>query len=140
MIVRKSMPHSTHKVVPRAIRKCTDLCAPVWHDCLMGKLGKPTAAVVADNIARILTYRGMDATAAAKLLGVKPFQVKRLMAADHAMTLRTLDRLAEVFGLEPYQLLIPGLDAGNPQVLRVLSAAEQRLYEALEAARANGRA
>ena len=55
------------------------------------------------------------------------------------MTLRTLDILATAFGLEPYQLLIPGLDPANPQILRILSASEQRLYEALEAARANGR-
>lgn len=105
----------------------------------MVKLGKTTAAVVADNIGRILAHRGIDPAGAAKLLGVKPFQVRRLISADHAMTLRTLDRLAEAFCLEPYQLLIPGLDPGNPQVLRILSAAEERLYRALEDARANGK-
>jgi predicted transcriptional regulator len=105
----------------------------------MGKIGKPTAAVVADNVARILAHRGLDPAGAAKLLKVTTFQVNRLISANHSMTLRTLDRLAEAFGLEPYQLLVPGLDAGNPQVLRILSASEERLYKALEEARANGK-
>ena len=105
----------------------------------MGKLGKPSAELVADKIARIIAHRRLDVAGAAKLLKVRPFQVTRLMGANHAMTLRTLDRLAEAFGMEPYQLLVPGLNAGNPQVLRVLSASEERLYKALEEARANGK-
>ena len=100
---------------------------------------KPTHAIVADNLTRIIKARGLTPQDTAKLLKVKPFQVTRFLAANHSMTLRTLDKLAEAFGYEPYQLLIPGLDPHNPQILRALSASEQRLYEALEAARANGR-
>ncbi len=100
---------------------------------------KPTHTVVAENLARIIEHRRLSPSDTAKLLKVKPFQVTRFLAANHSMTLRTLDRLAEAFGYEPYQLLIPGLDPANPQILRMLSPAEQRLYAALEAAIANGR-
>lgn len=36
--------------------------------------------------------------------------------------------------MEPYQLLIPELDPANPQILRILSNAEARLYEAFHEA------
>lgn len=91
--------------------------------------------VVADNLRRIFKHRGLASPDAAKLLGVKPFQIDRFLAAEHAMTLRTLGRLADKLGFEAYQLLVPGLDAGNPQILRVLSASEQELYRALDRVR-----
>ena len=112
-----------------------------WQGCdngCMEERTKSTHDVVADNLRRIAVYRCLSDADAAKMLGVKTFVWKRILAADHAMTLKTLDRLARVFGYEPYQLVIPDLDPANPQVLRILSAVEQRLYEALEAARANG--
>jgi hypothetical protein len=64
--------------------------------------------------------------------------VGRILAAKHKAQLDTVEVLAEVFGVEPYQLLVPGLDAKNPQVLRSLSPAEERLYKALEEARKPG--
>ena len=36
--------------------------------------------------------------------------------------------LAKVFDVLPWQLLIPGLDPQNPQVLRSMNPAEEALY------------
>ena len=64
--------------------------------------------------------------------------VGRILKQKHKVTMTTLAALADACGVEPYQMLIPGLNPGNPQVLRALSAAEERLYKALEDARKNG--
>jgi transcriptional regulator with XRE-family HTH domain len=64
--------------------------------------------------------------------------IGRVLAAKHRVQIDTLQALAEAFDVEPYQLLIPGLNARNPQVLRSLSPAEERLYKALEDARKAG--
>lgn len=100
---------------------------------------KPSQIVIAENLRHLLDHRALGVPAAAKLLGVKPFQVRRLLTGEHAMTIRTLDLLARKFGFEPYQLLIPGLNPGNPQILRALSPSEERLYQALDEARRNRR-
>jgi len=103
----------------------------------MASRRRASQEVVAENLAAILRYRGLGPGDAAKLLKVKPYQVRRLVAGEHAATTRTVDQIAAAFGMEPYQLLVPGLDPANPQILRILSPAEERLYMALQAARDN---
>lgn len=61
--------------------------------------------------------------------------VSRVLKAANAPQADTIEAIARAFDLEPYQLLVPGLDPRNPQVLRMLSPSEERLYQALEAAR-----
>ena len=78
-----------------------------------------------------------DATRRAGL-AIDQKTVGRVLKASHAVQLDTVQALAAAFGVEPYQLLIPGLDPKNPQILRALSKAEENLYKALEAARKNG--
>ena len=135
MMVFKYMAYDTHKVVPFASGDSSDLCSPAMHHKGMPKRDKPSQMVIANNLERILTARALDTAGAAKVMGVTTFQMTRLLSGEHAVTLRTLDRIAAAFGYEPYQLLVPDLNAGNPQILRVLSAAEERLYKALEEAR-----
>lgn len=61
--------------------------------------------------------------------------VGRILKAEHRVQIDTLQALAAAFELETYQLLIPGLDPKNPQILRALSPEEENLYRALELAR-----
>lgn len=61
--------------------------------------------------------------------------VSRILKAEVSVQIDTVQAIALAFGVEPYQLLIPGLDARNPQVLRALSPEEENLYRALELAR-----
>jgi hypothetical protein len=62
--------------------------------------------------------------------------VSRILRAEVKVQLDTLEAIARAFEVEPYQLLIPGLNPKNPQILRSLSPTEERLYKALEEARA----
>lgn len=48
--------------------------------------------------------------------------------------IETIDRLARAYGLEGWQLLVPGMDPSNPPVLRAASKEEQALYERLRQA------
>lgn len=61
--------------------------------------------------------------------------IGRILKGEHKAQIDTLEALAEAFGVEPYQLLVPGLNPRNPQVLRSLSPAEENLYRALDEAR-----
>lgn len=67
-------------------------------------------------------------------LGMKITQVKRILAGKHAVTMSTVERIASAYDIAAYQLLVPGLNPQNPQVLRELTAQETRLYKALEEA------
>lgn len=91
--------------------------------------------VVADNMRKLMDHhRHSTPTAAARYVGISQQQMDRLLTGQR-LRVDTLEKVARGYGLEPYQLLIPGLDPGNPQVLRALSQAELRLYKALEEAR-----
>jgi hypothetical protein len=125
-----------HIDVPYARPFSTPLCSVQCQDDNMVTRHKSAQLVVAENLKALMLHRNIGAVDTAKLLRVKPFQVRRLMAGTHAMTLRTVETIAQAFGIEPYQLLIPGLTPEDPQILRVLSPSERRLYQALEEARA----
>jgi transcriptional regulator with XRE-family HTH domain len=94
--------------------------------------------VIGSNVKALIRARDADFDAACKRLGMKETQLKRVVAGKHAITMSTLQRIAHGYDVEPYQLLVPGLDPKNPQVLRALSAAELKLYAALEEARSGG--
>lgn len=58
-------------------------------------------------------------------------QIDRIVKAESAISLDTLDELASACGLMPWQLLIPGLDLSNPPHLAVTST-ELALYQRLK--------
>ncbi len=60
-----------------------------------------------------------------------PATSSRLKAMDTSVTLETLNKLADFFGVEPWQLLVPGMSATSPPVLRSISPAERELYDRL---------
>jgi hypothetical protein len=95
-------------------------------------------AILAANVQRLIDHHGQSVPDAARHIKMQPFQLKRVIQGAHAVTMDTLQRIADGYGVEPYQLLVLGLDPANPQVLRALSPQEEALYKALEAARQPG--
>jgi hypothetical protein len=60
--------------------------------------------------------------------------VARIRTAKTHCQLDTLDKLAAAFDMQPWQLLVPGLDPDAYPVLRTLSAGEAEMYERLKGA------
>jgi hypothetical protein len=54
-------------------------------------------------------------------------RVQRAMSGDFSTTLDVIADLAKAAGLEPWQLLLPGLDPSNPPVF-TMTKAERDLY------------
>jgi hypothetical protein len=67
----------------------------------------------------------------AKRTGLGLGTIARARNADVAVTVDTLEVLAECFDLQPWQLLVHGLDPLNPPVLRSMSVAESDLFDRL---------
>jgi transcriptional regulator with XRE-family HTH domain len=54
--------------------------------------------------------------------------IQKVIAGKTSITLEQLDALARALDLSPYQLLIPSLDAKNPQLAKGATQDEQELY------------
>lgn len=63
--------------------------------------------------------------------GIGIATISRIINGETAATLDTLSRLAAAFDLAPWQLLVPNLDATNPQILQSISPKEADLYKRL---------
>lgn len=78
-----------------------------------GADGKPSARdTLAQNIKRLIGDQSTRAWALGKGLDVK--QVERLAKGSHAVTLDSLERVANACDLSAWQLLVPNLDPGRP--------------------------
>jgi transcriptional regulator with XRE-family HTH domain len=107
------------------------------------KPGRPVEKILAENVRALMDANKMT-------LGTQPKVAKatkgkldqttigRVLAAKHRVQIDTLQALAEAFNLEPYQLLIPDLDAKNPQAMRSLSQTDERIFKVLDEARRGG--
>lgn len=67
-------------------------------------------------------------TAEAESERISKSHIQKVLAGRTSVTLEQLDGLAKALDLAPYQLLIPGLDAANPQVVKGATVDEQELY------------
>lgn len=66
--------------------------------------------------------------------GVAQATIGRILSArGENARIETVDRLAKAYGLEGWQLMIPGMDPRNPPVLQPVSKEERALYERLKA-------
>lgn len=94
-------------------------------------------AVLRQNVAALLKVKGgpNNPTALGKKAGVGQATVERILS-DEGVNARieTIEKIASVYGLEAWQLLVPGMNPGNPPVLVPISKAERALYESLRAA------
>lgn len=93
---------------------------------------------LADNLVRLMhkdDAHTMTQAELARRSKVDQRYIGRLLKAEFNASVKVLERLARSFDLQPWQLLVPGLDPHNPPFNHVTEA-EKRLYERLkEAAR-----
>lgn len=64
----------------------------------------------------------------AKDAGVSFSTVQRIMAEDVGASLDNVESIAEVFQVSVYQLMLPALDIGNPQVVNGATESEKKFY------------
>lgn len=87
------------------------------------------------QLAMHVKYGKENITRLAKEAGVGHGTIQRIKAAETSIGIEILDRLADVFHVEPWHLLVPTFDPNNPPVVH-LSATERDFYERMrEAAR-----
>lgn len=60
--------------------------------------------------------------------------VGRILEGSVSVTVDNLADLAHIFGLQPWQMLLPNLDPTNPQIVPALTPAEQKMYASIQAA------
>ena len=68
--------------------------------------------------------------AVAKAAGMDQTTVGRILAGSHSPRLQQIEALAEVYGLAPWQLLVPNLAPGKPPML-LQNQAEIELFAKL---------
>lgn len=89
-------------------------------------------SVLADNV-RALMEREFAACdnkpmALAKRAQLSLSTVQRLLSCETGASVDTIEAVSLALGVSPYQMLLPELDHGNPQVVNGATAAERRLY------------
>jgi len=76
-------------------------------------------------------YGRENITRLSKEAQVGPATIHRIKTAETSVGLEVLDRIAAVFELEPWHLLVPSFDPKNPPVVS-LSRAEREFYERMK--------
>jgi transcriptional regulator with XRE-family HTH domain len=93
-------------------------------------IASSTAKVLGENLARLMAahpdLNSNPKLAAKTRLGTGTISRLRNGAVDANMD--TLERMARAFQVEPWQLLVPGIDPGNLPTLQPISEQERRLY------------
>jgi transcriptional regulator with XRE-family HTH domain len=73
--------------------------------------------------------------ALAKKSGVGQATIGRILSAEGVDAgIETVDKIARVYGLQGWQMMIAGMDPTNPPVLQPVSKAERELYDNLKKA------
>lgn len=93
-------------------------------------------AVLAQNLKALMKTKGgpNSQIALGKKSGVAQATIGRILKQETAASIETVDQLARAFGLEGWQLMVPGMDSQNPPVLMAATPAEKALYDRLRAA------
>lgn len=93
----------------------------------------PAKAVLWANVQALMDarYGKENLTRLAADAKIGPGTATRIKEQRTSIGLDVLEQIAQAFGIEPWQLLVPGMDASNPPVLRVANNAERELYERL---------
>ena len=100
--------------------------------------------ILADNLATLQSSRKDLKSApaierATTTLGpgkrVSKTAVQQLQKASTPFNLDDLQTLAEVFGLDAWQLLVPGIDPKSPPVVQSIGPTEDELYKRIRSAR-----
>jgi DNA-binding phage protein len=91
--------------------------------------------IMAQNLQKLLDhhYRALPNItkkqhALAKDSGVRFSTIQRACKAENGPTLDTIEAIAAAVDLSAYQILIPSLEVGNPQVVKGATKEEERMY------------
>lgn len=81
---------------------------------------RPARLILADNFKKLCDYHfhGLGDEELAKKTGIAKGTIGRIRRGEVAATLTSLEKIAAVFRLAPYQLLIPIEDVENPLSIR----------------------
>lgn len=94
-----------------------------------------TRQIVSDNVERLMQKKFSESPNKPKALAAAAdtafSSVQRALSGVSGISVDLLEQLASALDVLPYQLLIPGLDANNPQIVMTLSQSEKALYERL---------
>ena len=101
--------------------------------------GIDSRAVLWANVQALMQHhwKGENINRLAREAGVGPATVDRLKKQKTSVGIEVIDKLAPVFALESWQLLVPGLQPASTPALLPQSEAERAFYaRMLEAAKA----
>lgn len=70
--------------------------------------------ILATNLRRMIDTEGVSVRAWAMARKLDVRLIDRLAKGQHAVTLDKLEELASAIGCQPWQLLLPDFDPGNP--------------------------
>jgi hypothetical protein len=92
--------------------------------------------VLWDNISALMEHhwQGENLTRLAREADIGPGTATRIKKQKTSVGIDVVERLSRLFGLEPWQLLVPGFDAFNPPVLMPMSQRERDFYNRVLAA------
>lgn len=95
---------------------------------------KPLSAFAA-NLRRLIDGEGEPGSGSvnawAKDHNLPQPTVRRLVIGDQSATMDMIERIAKAVGMQPWQMLVPGVDLKNPPVIN--APLEQVLYQRLRA-------
>lgn len=76
--------------------------------------GDTTRSILAENLRRMIDGEGLSIRALALSRGLDMRLIDRLVNKSNAVTIDTLEVVAEKLGLQAWQLLLPDLDPKQP--------------------------
>lgn len=84
-----------------------------------------TRQVLWNSVAALMQHhwKGENLTRLAREADIGPGSASRLKKQSTSVGLELLDKIARVFGIAPWQLLVPGFDPKNPPTLLPMSEA-----------------
>lgn len=95
---------------------------------------KTARTILSENLKALMaTHPGLDTCKAiAKAGGPSNGTVERILNSKVGASIDQLDLLANIYELEPWQLLVPGLDPTNPPILAHISAQQLEMLSKIK--------
>lgn len=90
-------------------------------------MGATANEVLAGNLRRIIEQSGLSARAWALSKQLEPRNIHRIIAGTQSPTLDLLGAIGAAVEMDPWQLLVPGVDPSNPPVV-TMTKAEREFY------------
>lgn len=121
--------------MPKTVTHIRDICKrhiPHSGQRITYDIEMDTKTILANNLKVLKGYYGISTLKMAKKCGVGNGTIGRALLGQGALDLDSITSIAVAFKLEPWQLLVPNLDPGNPCVIQELTATEKNLYEKLK--------